>query len=782
MVQLVAGTNPEYNLAMVAAHFHIKGRVQGVGFRPFVYQHAQALSLQGWVANTLDGLHVEAEGDAEKVEALFAKITNQPPRLVRITAVNRTAISPAGYSDFTIRVSEGAAEPDLLLPPDFAMCPTCRAELADHKDRRHQYAFITCTDCGPRYSIITGLPYDRPLTTMANFEQCTICAGEYENPLDRRHYSQTNSCPDCGIMLAYREGENVYEEEEALEAAILALQTGKCIAVKGMGGYLLMVDATHAEAVARLRARKQRQLKPFAVLYPSIEQADGDVALTKAMKDYLLSPESPIVLAPLRPHPDSAIVAGVVAPDNPYLGVMIPHAPILQLIANPLDRPLVATSGNLSHAPIVFEDDVAWAELSRFAEGILSHNRPIVVPQDDSVVRFTGYEKPIWLRRSRGLAPSIVLPGLPETDENILALGGDLKAAFALQTPKQTYLSQYLGDLSSWDTHSAYEKTLEHILSLAQVQPDRIVVDLHPHYFGYQLGQALSDKWQVPLHAVQHHQAHAAALLTEHQLWSSDDPMLICSWDGTGYHKSGTVWGSEVFLWQDSQLTHVAQLPVFPVLAGNQMAKQPRLSALSVLQAFGDPSMIRHAFTEEEWSIYQQQLGKGKLPTTTSMGRLFDAVAAMLRLRNYNDFEADAAMQLEFLARKGWQTYGQQLTPYPMDNILPLSLDTLVKSVQQDWQDNESSAKIAARFHLTLAEWILQLMDVHNVKQLGLTGGVFQNAFLVERIQQRIPDVWLHHQLPPNDESLAIGQLALYHHLPLESTLIAQPQKQPICV
>lgn len=779
---MVAATIIEYGVVMVAAHFHIKGRVQGVGFRPYIYQNAQALGLKGWVANTLNGVHAEVEGEADRVAALFEKITSQPPRLATITHAERQPIASSGYTDFSIRESEVNSEPDLMLSPDFALCPTCRQELIDNTDRRYQYAFITCTDCGPRYSIITGLPYDRPLTTMTDFEQCPTCESEFENPMDRRHYSQTNSCPDCGIKLSYREGEITSTEEEALDGAIKALQVGKCIAVKGIGGYLLMVDATNGEAVAQLRSRKQRPLKPFAVLYRSIEQAGRDVELTATMKDYLNSPESPIVLAPLRPHPDSKIAADAVAPDNPYVGVMIPYAPLLQLLADALDRPLIATSGNLSRAPIVFEDEVARAELSRFTNGILSHNRAIVVPQDDSVVRFTGYDSPVWLRRSRGLAPSVVLPGLPKTEETILALGGDLKAAFALQTPQQTYLSQYLGDLSSWDTHSAYEKTLEHILSLVQVQPDRIVVDQHPHYFGHQLGQALSDKWQMPLHAVQHHEAHAAALLTEHEAWFSEEPILICSWDGTGYHESGTVWGSEVFLWQDQELTHVAQLPAFPVLAGDQMAQQPRLSALSVLHTFGDPSLIRHAFTDEEWSIYQQQLGKAKLPTTTSMGRLFDAVAAILRLRNRNDFEADAAMQLEFLAQKGWQTYGQQLTPYPMDNILPLSIDTVLRGVLQDVKDDQAIAKIAARFHLTLIEWIVQLMEVHYVQRLGLTGGVFQNAFLVERMQQLKPDVLLHQQLPPNDESLAIGQLALYHHFPLNSTIIAQPQKQPICV
>lgn len=767
---------------MVAAHFHIKGRVQGVGFRPYIYQSAKALGLKGWVANTLNGVHVEVEGEADTIDSLFQRITAAPPRLAKITAVERHAVDPQGFTAFSILDSTVEAAPDLLLPPDFAMCDKCRAELTKASDRRYQYAFITCTDCGPRYSIITGLPYDRPLTTMASFQQCPTCTEEYHNPLDRRHYSQTNSCPDCGIKLSYREGESTHPKDEALGAAIKALEVGKCVAVKGIGGYLLMVDATQAEAVRQLRIRKQRPLKPFAALYSSIAQAEGDVALTDIMKDYLSSPESPIVLAPAQPHPASGIAKDAVAPDNPYLGVMIPYAPLLLLIANALDRPLIATSGNLSHAPIVFEDDVAVAELSRFADGILSHNRPIVVPQDDSVVRFTGYNQAIWLRRSRGLAPSIMLPGLPNADENILALGGDLKAAFALQTPQQLYLSQYLGDLSSWDTHTAYEKTLEHILSLAKAQPDRIIVDQHPHYFGHQLGQALSDKWQVPLHAVQHHEAHAAALLTEHEAWASEEPMLLCSWDGTGYHKSGTVWGSEVFLWQDQELTHVAQLPAFAVLAGDQMANQPRLSALSALHTFGEVSFIKHAFTEEEWSVYHTQLDKHKQPVTTSMGRLFDAVTALLRIRNHNDFEADAAMQLEFLARKGWQTYGQQLTPYPMNNILPLSLETVFTAMQQDLQDDVSAAKIAARFHLTLVEWIIQLMKVHDVKQLGLTGGVFQNAFLVERMQQRKPDVLLHQQLPPNDESLAIGQLALYHHLPQDSTIIAQPQKQSVCV
>ena len=765
-------------------HLHIAGQVQGVGFRPFVWRLAQQVALQGWVNNTTDGVHVLFNAREETARAFVQALLEQAPPLSRITHHVLQAVKKQEFSDFKIVHSTDEAPPNLLLTPDFGICDDCCRELQDPSNRRHGYPFITCTNCGPRFSIVTGLPYDRERTTMQAFQQCAACQLEYDNPADRRYYSQTNSCPECGIQLAFTEAGS-RPNTPPLESALACLLAGKILAVKGIGGYLLLCDATDESALETLRIRKRRPDKPFALLYANLQELEKDALVTESEYKILISPQAPILLLPLREKPASGLCSKQVAPGLKQIGAMLPYAPLLELLAHAFNRPLVATSGNISGSPIIYDDEKARQELLGIADGILSHNRDIAIPQDDSVLRFSPvHQQKIILRRSRGYAPTFLFDfpknirlkpnaeklQTPKLQTSKLAMGALMKSTFAWQHSGNLYLSQYLGELGSFDTQETFEHTLRHFLDLFRGRPEQIVVDMHPDYFSSHLGKLMAREWSIPAVEVQHHEAHFAAVLAENGYFAAEKNLeqliLGVIWDGTGYGDDGQVWGGEFFRFDGQGIARVSHFEPFDFLLGDKMPREPRISALSLARlAQVQPPLLEEKFTQQEWALYQKMLSKGGLLHTSSVGRLFDGVACLLGLCSISSYEGQAAMLLEQSAASYFQKNGlAALAPYslgaPETGLAPTG--ALVRQVVEDLAAGTQKEKVAARFHRSLIEIIRQQARQQECSILAFSGGVWQNALLVDLAIEHLHgefELLFHRQISPNDECVAFGQL-----------------------
>lgn len=744
-----------------ALHLHIQGQVQGVGFRPFVYRLALEMELKGWVNNGVDGVHIEVGGKVDTIQHFAQRIVAEAPALARITAVHQQILPFRIFPDFRIIASESLSTPQLLLTPDFALCADCKSELHQVSNFRYNYAFITCTNCGPRYSIITGLPYDRHKTTMWNFQMCPTCQAEYDDPLNRRYYAQTNSCPTCGIQLQYVEVKNDTSEnnEVALQAAISALDAGKIVAVKGIGGFLLLADATNVQAIQTLRQRKQRPSKPFALLYPDLESLASDVIVSPQAGAALQSSVAPIVLLPLQAQPKSGVQVALLAPGLRRLGVMLPYAPLLELISTALGRPLVATSGNLSHTPIAYTNEQALERLSDIADGILLHNREIVMPQDDSVVAYTPrQQQKIVIRRSRGLAPTLLLPHF-QPQNGLLAMGALLKSTFAFTHQNNLYLSQYLGDLEDFDTLQSYQLTLHRLLSTLEVEPTCILVDLHPAYASSQLGRDMAETLELPVVAVQHHLAHFGAVLAEHNLLEQAEPVLGVIWDGVGLGEDGQIWGGEFFVYHQKQFQRKNHFQYFPYFMGDKMAREPRLAAFAIL---GPDPMLESKFSAAEWANYQVLWQKKQVVQTSSMGRIFDAVAALLGIMDVQTYEGEAALRLEELA---W-TYWQPENPLPESYIFDSQISTqyLLLQIKADVEAGLPRNLIAFKFHFSLIGLIKTMAIAEQVQRIAFSGGVWQNGLLVDLALSQLNgfQLYFHQEVSPNDEGVALGQVAVF--------------------
>jgi hydrogenase maturation protein HypF len=747
-----------------SVHLHIQGQVQGVGFRPFVYRLALEMQLQGWVNNSSDGVHIEISGSDPKIELFCQRLLAEAPALSRITAFSRTVLPFQPYSDFQIVSSDDTTLPQLLLTPDFGLCYACRTELHQAKNTRFAYPFITCTNCGPRYSIIMGLPYDRPQTTMHGFTMCPACQAEYDDPLNRRYYSQTNSCPTCGIQLQYLEGENQISEnnEVALKAAIGALDTGKIVAVKGIGGFLLLADATNANTLNLLRLRKNRPSKPFALLYPDLENLAADVMLSPLSAEALQSSVAPIVLLPVQPQPKSGVQLATIAPGLRRLGVMLPYAPLLELISVAMGRPLVATSGNLSHAPISYTNEQAIEQLNSIADGILLHNREIVVPQDDSVLAFTPvHQQKVVIRRSRGLAPTLLLPHF-QPQNGLLAMGALLKSTFAFTHQNNLYLSQYLGDLEDFDTQRNYQLTLQHLLNTLQVKPTCILVDLHPEYASSHLGRKIAAETGLPVVPIQHHMAHFGAVLVEHDLLNQLEPVLGVIWDGVGLGDDGQIWGGEFFVYHQKQFQRKSHFAYFPYFMGDKMAREPRLAAFAIL---GPDPVLESKFSATEWTNYQVLWQKKHFVQTSSMGRIFDAVAALLGVLDVQTYEGEAALRLEELAWTYWVAENPMLVGYIFDD--QISPQHLLLQIKTDLHAGLPLNLIAFKFHFSLIQLIQRIATAEGVQRIAFSGGVWQNSLLVDLALSQLHDfqLYFHQETSPNDEGVALGQVAVWTHL-----------------
>ena len=754
----------------------VRGVVQGVGFRPFVYTCAAAHALSGSVRNDSSGAIIEVEGDATDLDGFLATLIHRAPPLAVIESMESQEIPVVGGTGFVIADTSRSDGGRTLASPDVAMCAECATEQRDPADRRYRHAFVNCTNCGPRFTIIASLPYDRAATTMAPFPMCADCAREYHDPTDRRFHAQPVCCPNCGPTLSYRTGSgDVAEGESALRRARQLLRDGGVLAVKGIGGYHLACDADNESAVAELRHRKRRGDKPFAIMVPDLATAHRIVTIDATSERLLSGPQRPIVLMP---RSAGAPVAESVAPHNPDLGVMLAYTPLHTLLFGlsgdePGPSVLVMTSGNLGGEPICFSDDDALQRLSRLADGWLMHDRAILVPCDDSVVRVVSgvgdanqdsVELPI--RRSRGYAPLPV--ALPVAVPPTLAVGGDLKNTLAVAEHKYAWLSQHIGDMDDLATLSAFDSAERHLEALTGVAPEIVVADSHPGYRS--TAWAERNAGARPVRTVQHHHAHIAAVMAEHGLDGSQR-VLGFAFDGTGYGPDGAIWGGEVLLADYKGYQRLAQLKYVSLAGGDVSVLRPYRMALSHLAAAGlawdeDLPPVR-ACPDAEQAALRHQLDTGLgCVSTSSMGRLFDAVSALAGVRQVVAYEAQAAIELEGVSRE----HDCGATAYTFgieDTAAPVIIDPgpVLAAVVADVRAGVPPGTIGAKFHEAVADLVVELAAMEDTggQPVALSGGVFQNSLLLRLVLDGLRAkgfrVITHRHVPPNDGGIALGQI-----------------------
>ena len=747
--------------------FRVSGIVQGVGFRPFVYRLALRYALGGWVLNDSAGVGIEAEGAVEALDAFAAALRKEAPLAAAVASVTFSELPPTGEEVFRILPSPAGTVARTLVSPDLAVCADCRCEILSKADRRHGYAFTNCTNCGPRYSIIKGVPYDRPLTSMASFRMCPACQREYDDPADRRFHAQPNACADCGPAYRLLVG-GVEEEGDPLARAREIIAEGGIVAVKGIGGYHLACDARSEEAVCRLRRRKHREAKALAVMAGSMGAVYGLCTVSEEEERWLTSSAAPIVL--LRRRTDALDgVAESVAPGNAYLGVLLPYAPVhLLLLAE--DDLWVMTSANRSGEPIIYEDAAAQEALAGIADAILVHNREIVHRVDDSVLRMTAGGR-LMIRRSRGFAPTpLALPSAKE--RAVLAGGAELKNTFCLTRGAEAFLSEHIGDLMERSVLASFEATIAHYEQFFEVQPEVLAADLHPAYLSGQYLMARAACEGLPLVRVQHHHAHIAAVLAEH---GYEGRVLGAAFDGTGYGADGRSWGGEFLIADRKDYKRAAHFAYLPLPGGDRAAMEPWRMALWVLHGMYGEELERRApqFTAElpaGWELLMQATAAGvSAPLTSSAGRLFDAAAALLGVCRMNVYEGQAAIGLELLARRARRAGA--VLPYRVNRTAePMVIDFVpaLRALADDAErlTDEERAGRALDFHVTMAAAAAEMLGVLAVqtglRTAALSGGVFQNALLLEQLLVRLRDfrVLLPHLVPPNDGGIAYGQAA----------------------
>jgi hydrogenase maturation protein HypF len=787
----------------------VRGAVQGVGFRPFVFRLATELVLAGWVNNSPQGVFIEVEGSRAALEKFLLRLEAEKPPCSFIQSLETSWLDAIGYTGFEIRPSEIGGNKTALVLPDIATCPDCLREIFDPKNRRHRYPFTNCTNCGPRFSIIESLPYDRANTSMKAFTMCPQCQTEYDDPRDRRFHAQPNACPVCGPQLELWPSSRVCENAEsphshergydALLAAAQAIRDGKIVAVKGLGGFHLMADARNDKAVQLLRERKQREEKPFALMFPSLESVKAECEVSPLEERLLRSPEAPIVLLrrmrfdlptdekSQRMQNKKNISVGTfhpladsVAPGNPYLGVMLPYTPLHHLLMAELGFPVVATSGNLSDEPICTDEREALERLHGIADVFLVHNRPIVRHVDDSIVRVM-LDRELVLRRARGYAP---LPITLKSEignrkpEIILAVGAHLKNAVALSVSNRVFISQHIGDLETEQAHSAFRRVIADFERLYEANPQVIAADLHPDYLSTKFAKKTVAQASRPVGktqtgglchiSVQHHIAHVLSCLAENEI---TPPALGVSWDGTGYGLDGTVWGGEFFLVTNESVERIAHLRPFSLPGGDKAVKEPRRTALGLLYEISGDKVFEQeklatiaAFSALELATLKTMLAKKlNAPVTTSMGRLFDAVASLVNLRQQIRFEGQAAMELEFKLNGVETDEHYNLSLVTRHPSLVLDWSPMIEAILAEVQQGASVGIISAKFHNALVESIVAVAKRAGQNRVVLSGGCFQNRYLTERAVRRLQTEgfrpYWHQRVPPNDGGIALGQV-----------------------
>ena len=733
--------------------------MQGVGFRPYVFRLATELGLQGWVVNASAGVLMEVEGVPDTLRQFLLRLEREKPPRAVLQGVEFSVLDPVGYDGFEIRFSDERGPKTVLILPDVATCADCLRDIVEPTNRRHGYPFTNCTNCGPRFSILEALPYDRPNTSMRKFTMCPNCTREYHDPHDRRFHAQPNACPDCGPQLELWASDGTIRAQgnDALSQAAEAVRGGHILALKGIGGFQLIVDATKERAVAALRTRKRREEKPFALMYPSLEEAREDCRVSALEERLLLSPESPIVL--LERRTTTTPLAPSLAPRNPALGVMLPYSPLHHLLMRALQHPLVATSGNLSSEPMCTDNGEALARLHGIADTFLVHNRPIVRPVDDSVVRVVR-ERELVLRRARGYAPLPV--HMSEALPCVLAVGGQSKNTVALSVGTEVFLSQHIGDLETGQALSVFDQVAADLPRLYEVTPEFIACDLHPDYVSTKYAWKRTES----VHLVQHHWAHALACMAENEL---EGPALAVVWDGAGFGVDGTIWGGEFLLAEGTVFQRVAHLRPFRLSGGESAVRQPRRAALGVLfecggdRAIQDPTLapVQDLGTTELGLIRRTLAEASSAVPTTSAGRLFDAVASLVGLRQQVSFEGQAGMELEFAIEKGVH----DAYPFEVEGGEPSVVDwrPMIGQVVEDLRAQVPLGRIAALFHNTLAQMVLAIAQRIEEEKVVLTGGCFQNRYLTEHCVDILRAAgfraYWHQRVPPNDGGIALGQV-----------------------
>jgi hydrogenase maturation protein HypF len=785
---------------VVRTAVRVTGVVQGVGFRPFVYGLATSLGLTGLVGNDVDGVFAEVEGSDEAVAKFLALLEQQAPPLARIERVSTASLPPAGSPGFVIVPSQPAGQRHALVSADSATCDDCLRELADPADRRHEYPFINCTNCGPRFTIVRDVPYDRPFTTMRGFTMCAACAAEYHDPADRRFHAQPVCCPACGpqVRLVQADGTELSAGPQAIAAAARLLLAGQVLAVKGLGGYHLVVDAGNDAAAAALRARKHREDKPFAVMVPDLAAAARLVQLDETARALLTSSRRPIVLCPRLAAPDaSGAIAAAVAPGNRQLGLLLPYTGLHHLLLAQAGRPLVATSGNVSDEPIAYRDADALASLGGIADAFLVHDRPIHVRTDDSVVRVSD-GRPAVLRRARGYAPEPVRLHRA-VRRPALACGAELKATFCLAEGERAFLSPHIGDLENAETLQAFTTGIEHFGRLFGIVPRLVAHDLHPDYLSTKYAlelEATSDDLQLT--GVQHHHAHIASCLADN---AADGPVIGVAFDGTGYGTDGTIWGGEFLVADLAGFERAGGLEPVPLPGGAAAIRQPWRMAAVYLAAAGRTDVSAglgvQQRNERAWDTVIAMAARGvNAPLTSSAGRLFDAAAALLGVRDAIHYEGQAAIELEQLADPAegagypatltWaaaQVVGAaaggapaggaagDTAPAPAGasagpGLLRIRGADLIAAAAADLAAGTSREVIAARFHLGVADAVLAackaLRDTRGLTTVALSGGVFQNVLFTTAVVRLLRaagfEVLTHSQVPCNDGGISLGQ------------------------
>ncbi len=745
----------------------VRGAVQGVGFRPFVSRLASEMKVVGWVNNTPQGVLIEAEASPSTLDSFMRRLREDRPASSQIRSMQSTWLNPRGCRKFEIRPSSHHGPCIAEIIPDLATCPDCISEMMDPANRRYRYPFINCTHCGPRFSIIKSLPYDRANTSMEKFKMCATCQAEYDNPLDRRYHAQPNACPECGPMLSWMDarGRVLKQGGDALHSAVKALKRGRIVAVKGVGGYHLMADASNNQAVLTIRERKQRRDKPMGLLFPSLSFIKGTCAVSGMEERWLLSIESPLVLLEKLPFP-SCTIAESVAPGSPWLGVMLPSNPLHHLLMLDFGIPLVATSGNLCSEPICLNEQEAMERLEGIADGFLSHDRPVVRPVDDSIVMEV-LGRQMVSRRARGFAPiPVPMPPVATVVGPILAVGGHQKNTIAISVGDEAILSQHLGDLETGAANQAFVQTILDFQNLYQARPEIAAVDPHPDYHSTQYAQKSGFKRLI---GVQHHVAHALACITENQV---SLPALAVVWDGTGLGADDTLWGGEFFVINSGRASRVGHLRTFMLPGGSAAVREPRRAAIGILyeifgsEVFKQPGLFPvTAFSPRERDVLEAMLDRRlNCPTSSGMGRLFDAVASLLNVRQKTTYEGQAAMELETIIPRGEVSGKYPVPVVSQRGMFVADWQPMVESLLVDHQRDVSPGLISGKFHNGIASLIADMADLVGLNRVALSGGCFQNRHLVEKSVQillaRGHEPFWHQHIPTNDGGISLGQLA----------------------
>jgi len=733
----------------------VTGIVQGVGFRPFVYRLAVSLNLKGWVANTTYGVVIEVEGEEEKLVEFLKLLDKKKPQISKIFSLEYKFLPPVGYETFEIRKSKEEGKVKVSVLPDISTCEDCLKELFDPNDRRYLYPFINCTNCGPRFTIIEKLPYDRKNTSMKVFEMCKYCKKEYEDPTNRRFHAQPNACWKCGPNVSFwnSDKKKVAEGIDAIELVVDYIKKGKIVAVKGIGGFHILCDASNSKAVRILRERKKREEKPFAVMFKSVEEVEKHAHLSEKERLAIEGPESPIVI--LKKKKESNI-SEEVAPRNSTVGAFLPYSPIHHLILSKLENPVVATSCNITDEPIVKDNETAISLIGNLVDGVLTHNRDIVRRCDDSVVRVMGGVR-VPIRRSRGFVPVPVLLKF-NLKRQVLALGGHMRNTVAVAKDNKVYLSQHIGDIDNVYAEEFFKEVVKDMLSLFEVEPEVVVCDRHPGYFSTKFGEEMFGNKLVKVY---HHHAHIISCMAENEV-EVGEKVIGLSYDGTGYGEDGTIWGGEVIVADYTEFERKFHLLRYPLLGGEWAVKEPYRSAYALLKVaeFKPEEILR--VDEKKLAFLEFMMKKGNYPETSSLGRLFDGISAILGICYVATYQAQGAILLEQIAEES-----DVQTAYPFE-IAGGEIDwrPVVRGVVEDLKKSEDLSVIARKFHNTVILFSVRCAEIlreeTGINTVALSGGVFQNKLIFEGVSSKLKEknfrVLVHQIVPPNDGGISLGQ------------------------